>query len=78
MSGSEYLHWSHGQFEKMTFFPPDPLAKKELNNIIAKQEVEQQDQGDVEQQVSTDCDDEGSSSSPGENRVVTREEVAAK
>jgi len=45
-------------------------AKKELNNIIAEQEVEQQDQGDVEQQVSTDCDDEGNSSSTGENRVV--------
>jgi hypothetical protein len=25
MSGSEYLLWSYGQFEKMTFFPPDPL-----------------------------------------------------
>ena len=46
-------------------------AKNELNNIIAEQEIEQQDQGDVEQQVSTDCDDEGNSSSPGENRVVT-------
>ena len=26
MSGSEYLLWSYGQFEKMTFFPPDPLV----------------------------------------------------
>jgi hypothetical protein len=26
MSGSEYLLWSYGHFEKMTFFPPDPLA----------------------------------------------------
>jgi hypothetical protein len=26
MSGSEYLLWSYGQFEKMTFFPPDPLS----------------------------------------------------
>jgi len=25
MNGSEYLLWSHGQFEKMSFFPPDPL-----------------------------------------------------
>jgi hypothetical protein len=25
MSGSEYLLWSYGQFEKMTIFPPDPL-----------------------------------------------------
>jgi hypothetical protein len=27
MSGSEYLLWSYGQFEKMTFFPPDPLME---------------------------------------------------
>ena len=27
MSGSEYLLWPYGQFEKMTFFPPDPLTK---------------------------------------------------
>ena len=26
MSGSEYLLWLYGQFEKMTFFPPDPLV----------------------------------------------------
>ena len=26
MSGSEYLLWSYGQFEKMTFSPPDPLS----------------------------------------------------
>ncbi len=26
MSGSEYLLWSYGQFEKMTFFPLDPLG----------------------------------------------------
>ena len=26
MSGSECLLWSYGQFKKMTFFPPDPLA----------------------------------------------------
>ena len=25
MSGPEYLLWSYGQYEKMTFFPPDPL-----------------------------------------------------
>ena len=25
MSGSEYLLWSHGQFENITFFPPVPL-----------------------------------------------------
>jgi hypothetical protein len=25
MSGSQYLFWTHGQFEKMTFFPLDPL-----------------------------------------------------
>jgi len=25
MNGSEYLLWSYGQFEKMSFFPPDPL-----------------------------------------------------
>ncbi len=28
-------------------------AKKELNNIIAEQEAEEQDQGDVDQQVLT-------------------------
>jgi hypothetical protein len=28
MSGSEYLLWSYGQFEKMTFFPPDPLTMR--------------------------------------------------
>jgi hypothetical protein len=28
MSGSEYLLWSYGQFEKMTFFPPDPLITR--------------------------------------------------
>ena len=27
MSGSEYSLLSYGQFEKMTFFPPDPLAE---------------------------------------------------
>jgi hypothetical protein len=26
MSGSEYLLWLYGHFEKMTFFPPDPQA----------------------------------------------------
>jgi hypothetical protein len=26
MSGSEYSLRSYGQFEKMTFFPPDPLS----------------------------------------------------
>ncbi len=25
MNGSEYLLWSYEQFEKMSFFPPDPL-----------------------------------------------------
>ncbi len=29
MNGSEYLLWSYGQFEKMSFFPPDPLAVTE-------------------------------------------------
>ena len=28
MSGSEYLLWSYGQFEKMTFNPPDPLTTR--------------------------------------------------
>jgi hypothetical protein len=32
MSGSEYLLWSYGQFEKMTFFPPDPLAAVAYND----------------------------------------------
>ena len=27
MSGSEYSLLSYGQFEKMTFFPPDPLTE---------------------------------------------------
>jgi len=27
MSGSEFLLWSYGQFEKMTFFPPDPIGE---------------------------------------------------
>ena len=27
MSGSEYLLWSYEKFEKMTFFPPDPLME---------------------------------------------------
>jgi hypothetical protein len=30
MSGSEYLLWSYGQFEKMTFFPQDPLLDTRL------------------------------------------------
>ena len=30
MSGSEFLLWLYGQFfEKMTFFPPDPLVEEE-------------------------------------------------
>ncbi len=32
MSGSEYLLWSYGQFEKMTFFPPDPLKGANIHN----------------------------------------------
>jgi hypothetical protein len=28
MRGSEYLLCSYGQFEKMTFFSPDPLPKR--------------------------------------------------
>ena len=31
MSGSEYILWSYGQFEKMTFFPPDPLPKNQVS-----------------------------------------------
>ena len=30
MSGSEYSLLSYGQFEKMTFFPPDPLAQTNM------------------------------------------------
>ena len=33
MSGSEYLLWSYGQFEKMTFFPPDPLIIQETHHL---------------------------------------------
>jgi hypothetical protein len=31
MSGSEYLLKSYGQFEKMTFFPPDPLLEEHIS-----------------------------------------------
>jgi len=34
MSGSEYLLWSYGRFEKMTFFPPDPLTILRLTVVI--------------------------------------------
>ena len=30
MSGSEYSLLSYGQFEKMTFIPPDPLAQTNM------------------------------------------------
>ena len=33
MNGSEYLLWSYGQFEKMSFFPPDPLLEGHLELI---------------------------------------------
>jgi hypothetical protein len=35
MSGSEYLLWSYGQCEKMTFFPPDPLPLTATNAVLA-------------------------------------------
>jgi hypothetical protein len=31
MIGSEYLLWSYGRFEKMTFFPPDPHFKVHMD-----------------------------------------------
>ena len=33
MSESEYSLLSYGQFEKMTFFPPDPLVKGQLQSF---------------------------------------------
>jgi hypothetical protein len=42
MSGSEYLLWSYGQFEKMTFFPPDPLSTQLSGNIVCPRTVDTQ------------------------------------
>jgi hypothetical protein len=36
MSGSEYLLWSYGQFEKMTFFTPDLLALVETTVRVTR------------------------------------------
>jgi len=63
MSGSEYLLWSYGQFEKMTFFPPDPLPERNstldnwknsqlsigCNSLDAKiaKEIEEKERGTV-------------------------------
>jgi hypothetical protein len=44
MSGSEYLLWSYGQFEKMTFFPPDPLVSRQRQHAKPSQTVQDQEE----------------------------------